>query len=90
MTQSRSTLQFHEGEWSLTWGGIKGRADLVTDEGIIPVRDTTLSYADVASASTGGGRGNTTEQFLKTILGVILIIGLAALILYAAFPATDR
>lgn len=90
MTHNRSTFQFNEGDWSLTSSGIRGRADIFTEDGITPARDTTLSFADVASASTGGGRGNTTEQFLKTILGVILVIGLAALILYAAFPATDR
>jgi hypothetical protein len=29
-------------------------------------------------------------QFMLTILGVILVLGLAAIILYAAFLATDR
>ena len=89
-THDRSTFQFQEGSWSLTLGGIEGKADILTETGTLPSRDTTLWYGDVASAAAGGGRGSTVTQFLLTILGVILVIGLAALILYAAFPATDR
>jgi hypothetical protein len=89
-THDRSTFQFQEGTWSLTMEGIAGKADIFTDEGVLPSRDTTLWYGDVASAAAGGGRGSTVTQFLLNILGIILVIGLAALILYAAFPATDR
>lgn len=89
-THDHSTFQFQEGAWSLTLEGIAGKADIFTDAGTLPDRDTTLWYGDVASAAAGGGRGSTVTQFLLNILGIILVIGLAALILYAAFPATDR
>ncbi|GEM_PF-1791289 len=89
-THDRSTFTFRDDGWSLTARGISGFADVSTDGGEALLKDTTLSYADVASAAPSDGRSSTMRQFLLTILGVVLVIGLAALILYAAFPATDR
>jgi hypothetical protein len=89
-TNDRSTFTFRDDGWSLTARGISGFADISTDGGGALQKDTTLSYADVASAAPSDGRSGTMRQFLLTILGVVLVIGLAALILYAAFPATDR
>ena len=88
-THDRATFDFHEG-WELTMRGVQGHADIYPSEGGVLQADTTLSYWNVSSAADTGGRGNTTTKFLLTILGIILVIGLAALILYAAFPATNR
>ncbi|MAT38349.1 MAG: hypothetical protein CL946_01960 [Ectothiorhodospiraceae bacterium] len=87
-THSGSRLHFRDG-WSLTWSGVAGSADLLDDGAPGAYTDTTISYYEVKQ-TTGTGRHNTMRQFLLTILGVILIIGLAAIILYAAFIATDR
>lgn len=88
-TKKSGTLLFHEHRWDLTWSGISGHATVRDGEGVSYEADTTLSYWDVSSAAAAG-RGSTMTQFFLTILGVILVIGLAALILYAAFRATDR
>lgn len=88
-TRDEGRLYFREGDWSLTWEGIRGRATVQTPDGLSATRDTTLSYADAVSASSSG-RGTSASQFALTLLGIILVIGLAALILYAAFLATDR
>ncbi|MDH7516385.1 MAG: hypothetical protein QHI48_11000 [Bacteroidota bacterium] len=58
--------------------------------GTTPVKDSLLSVSIYPYAAATGTRGTTTKQFLLRILGVVLVIGLAALILYAAFPATNR
>jgi len=88
-SRDNSVFRFQENDWRLTFEGIAGTAEIETEDGVVSQRDTTLAYWDVAAAS-GGGRRNTMTQFLLTILGVILVIGLAAIILYAAFLATDR
>jgi hypothetical protein len=88
-THDYGSLLFHEDNWRLTVTGIRGTADVETPDGALYTKDTTLSYWDAASASPAG-RSNTMGQFMLTILGVILVIGLAAIILYAAFLATDR
>jgi hypothetical protein len=88
-TKTNGSLLFHENRWDLTMSGLSGHATVHDADGSTYEKDTTLSYWDVSSAAASG-RGNTMTQFLLTILGVILVIGLAALILYAAFRATDR
>ncbi|MBE0645559.1 MAG: hypothetical protein IH600_15865 [Bacteroidetes bacterium] len=88
-THDRGELLFQEDGWRLTTGGIEGRALVHTADGVDYAKDTTLSYWDAASASPAG-RSNTMSQFMLTILGVILVLGLAAIILYAAFLATAR
>jgi hypothetical protein len=87
--KDRSTLLFSDDRVSLTWSGINGHALVTTNDGRQYERDTTVSYWDVSSAAASG-RTSTSTQFLLTVLGIILVIGLAALVLYAAFPATDR
>jgi hypothetical protein len=87
-TRDRSTLRFDDG-WELTFEGIAGTAEVSNNDESTFRTDTTLSYWDVTSAAPAR-RDNTMRQFLLTILGVILVIGLAAIILYAAFIATDR
>ena len=88
-TKDGGSLLFAENGWRLTLDGIAGDA-LVTDaDGRQFATDTTLSYWDASSAASTG-RDNTMSQFLLTILGVILVLGLAAIILYAAFLATAR
>jgi len=88
-TKNHGTLLFHDSHWDLTWSGVSGHATVRDATGATFEADTTLSYWDVSSAAASG-RSNTMTQFLLTILGVVLVIGLAALILYAAFRATDR
>lgn len=87
-TYDNSELRFEDG-WSLTFGGISGTAEVIRDDAPSIRTDTTLAYQDVASAAPSR-RNTTMRQFLLTILGVILVIGLAAIILYAAFIATGR
>ncbi|MFZ1730975.1 MAG: hypothetical protein WBQ23_08960 [Bacteroidota bacterium] len=89
ITHDRDELLFAENGWQLTTRGIEGRALVQTTDGLQVAKDTTLSYWDAASASPVG-RNDTMSQFILTILGVILILGLAAIILYAAFLATAR
>jgi hypothetical protein len=86
--RNESTATFSDNAWSLTTKGIHGTAAFQTQEGQVFTRDTTISYWDISSAAPA--RGNTVGQFLLTVLGIILVIGLAAIILYAAFLATDR
>lgn len=88
-TRDDARMFFRDEEWKLTTTGIAGRAWITTTDGAAFHADTTLSYFD-ADAASGTGRTTTMKQFLLTILGVILVIGLAAIILYAAFLATDR
>ena len=88
-TDDNSSLLFHRNSWRLTISGIRGTADVYPAGGGYFTSDTTLSYWDTASASPAG-RSSSMSQFMLTLLGVILVLGLAALILYAAFLATDR
>lgn len=88
-THDRGELLFSENGWTLTTSGIAGNALIRTADGQTFSKDTTLSYLDAMSASPAG-RDNTMSQFMLTILGVILVLGLAAIILYAAFLATAR
>ncbi len=88
-THDNGTLLFHDDDWRLTPSGIRGTADVIAEDGASYTTDTTLSYWDTAEAGPAG-RQSTMSQFMLTILGVILVLGLAAIILYAAFLATDR
>lgn len=88
-THDNGTLLFHGDDWRLTPSGIRGTADVETEDGRMYTTDTTISYWDTAEAGPAG-RQSTMGQFMLTILGVILVLGLAAIILYAAFLATDR
>lgn len=88
-TDDDGLLFFHRGSWQLTMRGIRGTADVYPAEGGFHTTDTTLSYWSTSSASPAG-RSSTMGQFMLTLLGVILVLGLAAIILYAAFLATDR
>lgn len=88
-THTGGTLLFPENEWTLTLEGIRGNAHVTHADGTQYSADTTLSYLD-ASAAASTGRSSTMGQFMLTILGVILVLGLAAIILYAAFLATAR
>ncbi|MCB2203273.1 hypothetical protein KQI65_00885 [bacterium] len=88
-THDNSTMLFRGDQWQLTPSGIRGTAEVRTEAGDSFTTDTTLSYWDAAEAAPAGRQG-TMSQFMLTILGVILILGLAAIILYAAFLATDR
>lgn len=85
-----STVQFDAEKWDLTVRGVRGHAEIQGHDGTLRTADTTISYWDISSAAAGPGRGTLLSQFLLTILGVILVIGLAAIILYAAFLATNR
>ena len=87
--KDQRTILFPDNEWRLGWDGVHGTIVNTDALGIQTERDTTVSYSDISSAAPAEGRGNTMSQFLLTILGVILVIGLAAIILYAAFRATD-
>ncbi len=87
-THDDARFFFQDENWKLTFGGIAGTADITTAEGLEFSADTTLSYWNASSAAAVG-RSKSTSQFLLTILGIILIVGLAAIILYAAFLATE-
>jgi len=89
-TNDRHSFTFAEDSWRLTFNGIEGHTLSTDKDGLAHGTDTTLSYWAVSSAAASGGRSSSMTQFLLTILGVILIIGLAAVVLYAAFLATDR
>ncbi len=89
-THGAALVSFAVDRWELTARGVRGHAMIQTQDGLAFETDTTIAYGDVASAASGSGRGTLLSQFLLTILGVILVIGLAAIILYAAFLATDR
>ena len=88
-TYDEHQLFFHDRQWKLTVNGIAGRAEVTTAEGMQYVADTTLSYWNTESAEATG-RNNTMGRFMLTVLGIILVLGLAGIILYAAFLATDR
>lgn len=88
-THAGPTVQFMENGWTLGVDGIRGTALIMHADGTQYSADTTLSYFD-ASAAVSTGRSSTMGQFMLTILGVILVLGLAAIILYAAFLATAR
>ena len=88
-THDDGRLLFAENGWKLTLEGIAGNAMVTGADGTQYAADTTLSYWDASSAAATG-RNSTMSQFLLTILGVILVLGLAAIILYAAFLATAR
>lgn len=89
-TSASSRVLFQDGGWELTWTGVRGHARIEADGVPAVEMDTTIAYADIAATATGSGRTASMSQFLLTILGVILVIGLAAIVLYAAFLATDR
>ncbi len=59
-----------------------------TDELPYHLRDTTISYVQIAAADSRGE--DPWTQLLLTILGVLIVIGISGLILYAAFRATER
>ncbi len=88
-TRNNAVVAFQDGGYTLTWSGVSGPARIWPSDGILTQKDTTVSWFDISSAA-GTGRSKTTGQFLLTVLGVILVIGLAAIVLYAAFLATDR
>ncbi|MBR9977258.1 MAG: hypothetical protein KFH87_04140 [Bacteroidetes bacterium] len=88
-TADRSQVLFPADDWTLTTAGIRGNALVTTADGQQFTADTTLAYVDAVSASPTE-RGVTMNQFLLTILGVILVLGLVAIIIYAAFLATAR
>lgn len=88
-THDEGRLFFHDEQWRLTMQGISGRAEVTTADGEHYSADTTLSYWS-AEAAESSGRSNTMGRFMLTVLGVILVLGLAGIILYAAFLATDR
>lgn len=87
-TSAGKTFFFRAGDWKLTFSGISGKADVTTENDTITLPDTTLSYFDVAAVD--GNREEPLIELLLTILGVIIVIGLAGVILYAAFRATER
>ncbi len=88
-THDEQHLFFKNDQWRLTLEGIAGRAEVTTTEGLHYTVDTTLSYWNTQSAEATG-RNNTMGRFMLTVLGIILVLGLAGIILYAAFLATDR
>jgi hypothetical protein len=88
-TTDHSQVLFAADDWTLTMAGIRGNALVTTADGLQFSADTTLAYTDAVSASPTD-RGVTMNQFLLTILGVILVLGLVGIIIYAAFLATAR
>ncbi len=88
-TTDQGTLRFRESDWDLTVEGIRGHARVEPAVGPAYDADTVLSYFSVAAAASDG-RATSLKQYLLTVLGIILVIGLAAIVLYAAFLATDR
>jgi hypothetical protein len=88
-THDNGHLFFHDQDWKLTLNGISGPALVTAADGSQYNADTTISYWNTESAQATG-RGSSMKQYLLTILGVILVLGLAGIILYAAFLATDR
>ncbi len=87
-THDGSAVTFARESWRLTFSGIEGKADITPSAGASFSRDTTISYFQVAAVDTRDE--DPWTQLLLTILGVIIVIGLAGVILYAAFRATER
>ena len=87
ITSQGSSIHFQEGSWQLTLSGITGKAE-VTENASIRFVDTTLAYQQVASAEST--KEDPWTKLLLTILGVLIVIGLAGVVLYAAFRATER
>ena len=81
------SLLFQDGHWRLTPAGIEGRAldQHSSGRGMI---DTSVSYLQIAAAE--GNREDPWTQLMLTMLGVLIVVGLAGVILYAAFRATER
>jgi len=50
------------------------------------LRDTTVSYTDILSF--GSRRESPLETLLLTILGFVIVVGMTALLIWAAFDAT--
>lgn len=87
-TYDGSQFVFPENNWRLTFSGITGKVMSGTDELPDHLRDTTISYIQIAAADSRGE--DPWTQLLLTILGVLIVIGISGLILYAAFRATER
>lgn len=87
ITTQGSSIHFQEGSWRLTLSGITGTAE-VTENASIRIVDTTIAYQQVAS--TESTKEDPWTKLLLTILGVLIVIGLAGIVLYAAFRATER
>lgn len=87
-TQDGSAVTFARESWRLTFSGIEGEASITPSAGVSYLRDTTISYFQVAAVDSRDE--DPWTQLLLTILGVIIVIGLAGVILYAAFRATER
>ena len=79
---------FYHDQWQLTLTGIEGKAEIRQNGFPSYTTDTTISYFQVAAVDSRGE--DPWTQLLLTILGVIIVIGLAGVILYAAFRATER
>lgn len=87
-TRNGSDVMFQENNWQLTLTGISGKAEIHQSGLPSYTKDTTISYFHVAAVDSRGE--DPWTQLLLTILGVIIVIGLAGVILYAAFRATER
>lgn len=87
-TRSGSSVTFNENAWKLTLTGIEGRALVHPKESPSFTVDTTISYLQVAAVDSRGE--DPWVQLLLLILGVLLVIGLVGIIIYAAFRATER
>ena len=87
-TRSGSDVLFYQDKWQLTLSGIRGYAEIHQSGFPSYTKDTTISYFQVAAVDSRGE--DPWTQLLLTILGVIIVIGLAGVILYAAFRATER
>ena len=87
-TRGGSDIMFYKDQWQLTSAGIRGKAEIRQDGFPSYTKDTTVSYFQVAAVDSRGE--DPWTQLLLTILGVLIVIGLAGVILYAAFRATER
>ncbi len=81
----RGEVTFASGMWRLSMEGVQGT--LYENDAVSSgMRDTTVSYSDILSF--GSRRESALETLLLTILGFVIVVGMTALLIWAAFDAT--
>lgn len=81
----KGDVTFAAGAWRLSMEGVQG---MLYENGAASsdLRDTTVSYSDILSF--GSRRESALETLLLTILGFIIVVGMTALLIWAALDAT--
>ncbi|NOY05337.1 MAG: hypothetical protein GXO82_01685, partial [Chlorobi bacterium] len=73
------------GSWRLSMEGVQGTL-YESGTASSDLRDTTVNYTDILSF--GSRRESPLETLLLTILGFVIVVGMTALLIWAALDAT--